>query len=929
MSEKTHNSNNKRVNEALWAKKKEEQGALYWLPLAQHLEDTKDIAGLLWEHWLSDGQRTFIEDSLDTKSQGLGKNLLLFLAAVHDIGKATPAFQTMSGFSRDKDLNACLLEKLERAGFDGISTLSLQSPKSTRHAIAGEYLLSTYGVGDDIGSIIGAHHGKPVDIMEEYKCLKSYTANYFQAEDRESTVYQKWDKAQQDIFTWALATSGFNDPQDLPTIRQPAQVLLLGLLIMADWIASNEDYFPLFAIGNEIIVNPVRRSQAGFKKWKKGDTWKAECDADFTAIYKTRFRFIPNNVQAVFAETVAGVENPGIFIFEAPMGIGKTEAALVACEQLASQTGRSGIFFGLPTQATSDGIFPRIESWLHSINSDTGDNLQLRLSHGKAYLNERFLSLARNINADDAGNGSVIVNEWFSGKKTASLDDFVVGTVDQFLLSALKQKHLALRHLGFSRKVVVIDEVHAYDAYMNQYLMEAIRWMGAYGVPVVILSATLPEAKRIELLKHYMLGMGKEWTKAERAERNQVLKITAYPLITYNDGEEVYQVRDFAKIENKRVQVVRLDEDRLIDTVSHMISEGGIVGIVVNTVRRAQKIARQLVAVFGEEQVELFHSGFIATARKQKEQNLLEMIGKNARRPFSKIIVGTQVIEQSLDIDFDVMISDLAPMDLLLQRIGRLHRHFKTKRPSQHAAPILYVLGTNEDMVFAEGSSAVYGDYLLARTQYFLPDTINMPADISILVQKVYSEEVEVALPDDLSEKYLASNKKHKRKVQVQKNKAKAYRIAGPVLKKANNSAANLIGWLKNPTPDDCEETAYAQVRDINDTIEVIALKKVGNGYGLFGEEVDLSEKIGDFHVEKEIAKHTLRLPNFQSSAYPLDKTIKALEANNLKVLNQWQQSSWLKGSLGMIFNENNEFYINDCRIIYSEKYGIEMERRC
>ena len=109
----------------------------------------------------------------------------------------------------------------------------------------------------------------------------------------------------------------------------------------------------------------------------------------------------------------------------------------------------------------------------------------------------------------------------------------------------------------------------------------------------------------------------------------------------------------------------------------------------------------------------------------------------------------------------------------------------------------------------------------------------------------------------------------------------------------------------------------------------MIALKKVGNGYGLFGEEVDLSEKIGDFHVEKEIAKHTLRLPNFQSSAYPLDKTIKALEANNLKVLNQWQQSSWLKGSLGMIFNENNEFYINDCRIIYSEKYGIEMERRC
>ena len=244
-------------------------------------------------------------------------------------------------------------------------------------------------------------------------------------------------------------------------------------------------------------------------------------------------------------------EKPGIFIVEAPMGIEKTEAALVTCEQLAYKTDRNGLFFGLPTQATSDGIFPRIKSWLTSIKSELKDNISLRLVHGKAYLNDEFTSLARNINIDGEENENIIINEWFSGSKKTSLDDFVVGTVDQFLLLALKQKHLPLRHLGFGKKVVVIDEVHAYDAYMNQYLLEAIQWMGAYRVPVVILSATLPEERRIKLLINYMIGMGKKWKKSERVKRDESLKTTSYPLITYNDGDEIHQVREFEKIENK------------------------------------------------------------------------------------------------------------------------------------------------------------------------------------------------------------------------------------------------------------------------------------------------------------------------------------------------------------------------------------------
>lgn len=148
---------------SFWAKKNEKNGIGYWLPLEQHLEDTKNVMGLLWEHWLSEGQKRIIRDALDEKSKDRGKDLALFLAAVHDLGKATPSFQTQKGYSNSNDLDICLLEKLEKVGFNGIFSLNLSLAKETSHTIAGQYLLNKYGVDYDISSIIGTHHGKPVD----------------------------------------------------------------------------------------------------------------------------------------------------------------------------------------------------------------------------------------------------------------------------------------------------------------------------------------------------------------------------------------------------------------------------------------------------------------------------------------------------------------------------------------------------------------------------------------------------------------------------------------------------------------------------------------------------------------------------------------------------------------------------------------------
>jgi len=910
------------INPYLWAKKSEKNSLYWWLPLRQHLEDARRVSERLWELWLNDGQRQLVVDSLSQPTEESAKQLVEFLAAVHDIAKATPAFQIKQGFANSKDLDIQLLERLERDGFAGISKLKLPSPSKSHHALAGQTILAWYGVNDDINSIISGHHGKPIDKKWEYEEQNSYLENYFQEEISNSLVYKKWETVQKEIFEWALKTSGMNNVNDLPEISQTGQVILSGLLIMADWIASNEDFFPLFSIDKLEVEDQASRFANGWIKWFKSFPWDTEGYSEPEELYSKRFGFEPRDVQEKLSDVIEKTTEPGIFILEAPMGVGKTEAALVGVEQLAQKTGRNGLFFGLPTQATSNGIFPRINSWLSSIKDDAGENLPIRLAHGKAALNKDFSSLARNVDIDGEDNGTVFVNEWFSGRKTSALDDFVVGTVDQFLLLALKQKHLALRHLGFSKKVVIIDEVHAYDSYMNQYLLRAIQWMGAYGVPVVILSATLPAESRRKLVKNYVRGKGIKWSKNQM--ETGLFQTDIYPLITYTDNKEVKQFQDFAPAKSNSVDIKRYEEqnlDQLLDNLSQTI---GVIGIIVNTVKRAQELAKKCVAKYGSERVELLHSSFITTDRIKKENELIKMIGKDADRPKQKIIIGTQVMEQSLDIDFDVLISDLAPMDLLIQRVGRLHRH-DIQRPAQFGKPVLYVLGTDQDFEFESGSEFVYGGYLLARTQYYLPEVLTLPDDISTLVQKVYGEN-DIEIPAELEEKYFKMRKKHDEKLKNKKDKADVYRLNSPA-RKSSPRKNTLIGWLDSSAKDKGEEHASAQVRDSQDTLEIIALKKTENGYGTFDEAIDLSNQIDDFNVSKRIAKHTLRLPYALSYPSIIDDTIEILEKENKKYLSDWQEQPWLKGSLGIIFNEDQQYYLNGYILHYDSKFGLMHEK--
>ena len=906
----------------LWAKKNRVDNQPMWLPLLVHLEDTANVCGLLYNNWLSQGVKDLLMDSVvsdvDDKDELL-LNLCRFLGFVHDLGKATAIFQVKKSFNGDYELDSLIIEKLINAGFKDIDKFALAKRENIGHNISGQYLLTKFGVNFCVTNIIGSHHGKPISKNESEIC-DSFTSSLFQEDNINSERAIYWQNLQKNIFNKALSECGFSDPKDLPLISQPGQVILSGLLIMADWISSNEAYFPLISLDQD-EVSPDR-VEVGFTKWldERAEAWVP--NSYFENIYKSRFNFKPRDAQRKISEVINNIDEPGIVILEAPMGMGKTETALIAVEDLAQKTERTGMFFALPTQATSNGIFTRVREWLDHIEGEKS----LRLIHGKAQLNDEFSKLPKSRNIH--GGDGVGVNEWFAGRKVSILDDFTVGTVDQILLAALKQKHLMLRHLGLSNKVVVIDEVHAYDAYMSVFLYRALRWLGAYKVPVVILSATLPISKRNSLLKSYMMGANLDYgsiPKPEGFETNE-----AYPLLTYNDGANIKQFADFETDVGIDYQIIKKSKDEsedLVGLIKENTPKGGIVGVMVNTVRKAQDFARQCIESFGEDRVEILHSSFIATDRYKKEKNLIKTIGKNGNRPDFKIVIGTQVIEQSLDIDFDILITDLSPMDLILQRMGRLHRHEETKRPTNLKNPVVYVLNCG-GYDFDKGSSFVYSPYILFRTEYYLPEKINLPNDISHLVQLVYGDG-DLDLEEDLQKLYEKYRDKRDKEIDDKEVKANVYRLDKPLKKVAEGK--NLSNWLKNSNKmaESSDVKANAQVRDSSDTIEVIALKTCEGGYEFFDQAGILDPS--DNKTAMEIAKRTIKLPNAvyfdKENGYIIDKVIEDLEKYYLENLSAWNDQAWLKNSLAIIFDSNNEFRLGDKLLLYDEKYGLIVKK--
>ena len=623
---------------------------------------------------------------------------------------------------------------------------------------------------------------------------------------------------------------------------------------------------------------------------KVGKRQKRHIDSD--SEFESTFGFLQRTVQKRMIEIAEGSSHPGLFILEAPMGCGKTEAALATAELTASKCKKNGLFFGMPTQATANGIFPRVISWAEKQSEEFYHTVQLK--HGSSAFNETFQKIQRGI-PDEVIESGIIVHSWFCDSKKACLSDFVTATVDQMLMMALKRRHVMLLHLGLSEKVVIIDEVHAYDAYMNQYLERALRWLGAYCTPVILLSATLPSKRRMSLIRAYL---GKKKSD-ECFEKNM-----AYPLLTWTDNGEIKQESLPYSGQQKAARIRRCRDEDVSHIVRDAVNTGGCVGIIMNTVRRAQSVA-ELIRSEITDNVLLYHSQYIMPDRGEKEKKILKRTGRESTTDVRKglVVVGTQVLEQSLDIDFDLLITDICPVDLLLQRIGRLHRH-DHDRPDALRLPECCVI-TDEYENDNSGSQSIYGTWLLKETINNIPEIVTLPDDISPLVQKVYDS-------FDESDEY----KNYKNKNDISVGKAGCFLMKKPTCK-------DIHGLLDRSVND---SQAEASVRDGDESIEVLVMKLYSDGTMGFIDNTKLSGELTENECLR-IAEQRLRLPSRFSSKWSIDKTIAELEKKCRPYITAWQKNYLLKGQLVLFLDDNNEAELAGCKLKYDFQNGLMYKR--
>ena len=854
----------------------------YWLPLWIHHIDTYNVMQYLMNEFVSDSithscalDRTFL------------KKTALFLSLVHDIGKATVGFQYKIAF------NVPQRAQFLKHYLDIPNRMDMTEIQNTPHAYSGESILIYNGCPESIAAVVGSHHGVPAELAEDLTCnrkdIVGYRAYFGDTDKNRSNLEESWNFMIQN----ALFKSGFDSIRELPNINTQAQMLLSGLLITADWIASNTDLFPLISIdddGDEIDFE--RRTLNALDNLKFTKQWNAERNTYSDKDFEETFGFLPRAVQKCMIEIAQTVDDPGLFILEAPMGCGKTEAALSCAELIASKCKKNGLFFGMPTQATANGIFPRVVNWAEKQSEEFYHCVQLQ--HGNAALNETFQKIQRGIPEEESDSG-VIVHSWFCDSKKSCLADFVVATVDQLLMLALKRRHVMLLHLGLSEKVIIIDEVHAYDAYMNQYLERTLQWLGAYHTPVILLSATLPSKRRMSLVRAYL----NQKTSNEVFEKN-----ISYPLLTWTDGGKIMQKALPSNADKKTIRISKCNNKDLIEIVRSAVSFGGCVGIIMNTVSHAQSAAK-LIQNEITDNILLYHAQYIMPDRAAKEEILLERIGSDSKPEKRQgfVVIGTQVLEQSLDIDFDILIIDICPVDFLLQRIGRLQRHLR-KRPNGFSQPVCYVL-TDEYDDDNSGSKSIYGTWLLKETLEHIPDIVTLPDDISPLVQKVYDS-------FDDSDEY----KNYKNKKDISVRKAGSFLLKKPTCR-------NIHSLLERTVND---SQAEASVRDGTASIEVLVMKLYSDGTIGFIDDSKLSDKLTDEEC-KHIASQRLRLPSIFSSKWCIDKTLAELEKKCKQYISDWQKHYLLKDKLVLFFDENNESELAGYRLRYDFIYGLTYDK--
>lgn len=412
-------------------------------------------------------------------------------------------------------------------------------------------------------------------------------------------------------------------------------------------------------------------------------------------------------------------DQPGLTIIEAPTGSGKTETALAYAWRLLAAGHADSIIFALPTQATANAMLNRLDK----LASRLFEQPNLILAHGNSRFSSDFNAIksrGENVQEQEAWAQCC---EWLSrSNKRAFLGQIGVCTIDQVLISVLPVKHRFIRGFGLARSVLLVDEVHAYDTYMHSLLEEVLRQQALAGQSALLLSATLPALLKQRLLRTYgnpdPLSPSAEYPLViwQQQDRQHFFDLTATP----------QHLPPSYQLTIERCYLDKMQPDRrLLEQMIAAAQAGAQVCMICNLVDVAQQVYQQLCAST-ELEVILFHSRFTLTDRAEKEALTLRHFGVSGDRSIGRILVATQVVEQSLDVDFDWLITQLCPVDLLFQRAGRLHRHFRQFRPEGYQQPTLTVLlPTSQD--YGNSNYVYTNTRAMWRTQQRLEQLGNSP----------------------------------------------------------------------------------------------------------------------------------------------------------------------------------------------------------
>jgi CRISPR-associated endonuclease/helicase Cas3 len=731
-----------------------------WHPVAFHLHDVAATADALFTARPSTGEQGARLLGLTTDEL---RSLVVSFALIHDIGKFSTAFQ-----AKRPDLwPACL------AGTDPLRVASSRH----RHTHDG-WLLWQEGLGDLFASEVWptagpslaqlalaafGHHGRPIPSQD----TRAINAVYGELGLAAATA----------CVTDLLRSLGAARIQAPPLRDADARTFswwLAGFLTVADWVGSHQEWFPyessLIDIGayHALAADRARVAvrSAGLVAARSSPLRR------FSDLTPGK---VPNPMQR-WAESVDLPEGPTLFIVEDVTGSGKTEAAQMLVHRLMAAERANGAYWAMPTQATANAMYSRQGDFIARLFAP-GALPSLVLAHGQSALHEGFratvlgsasaatLSVAEK--RDEDFTATAACTAFLADDRRASLlADVGAGTIDQALLAALPTRFNTVRLFGLAGKVLVVDEAHAYDAFMQEELSALLRAQASLGGSAVVLSATLTFAQRAVLVHEWRRGLGDLPRRGLfEARPSPVICSAAYPLATVvargSGATETAIEADGRTTRRVAVRLVHTTDDAINEAV-RAAADGAAVAWVRNTVDGCLDAAKALRARGAD--VLVYHARFAQGDRQTREAEVMRRFGPKAtvadRR--GTVLVATQVIEQSLDLDFDVMISDLAPVDLLIQRAGRLWRH-----PERNA---IRPVGSRMELLLLapEATPDVPANWLdsllpwtsliyahpgpLWRTASLLADAgcIETPSQVRELVERVYEPD-ESDLPPALT----------------------------------------------------------------------------------------------------------------------------------------------------------------------------------